>query len=74
MSSHHPFLSHLVALLSLYELGPTATASPPPKYDGPRDWQTDAIERSLVSLGRRMHTAEGQLSCIQASDKGGPES
>jgi len=70
MSSHHPFLSHLVALLSFYEIGPST--SPAPRYDGPQDWQTDAIERSLASLAGRMHTAEGQISSIQALETPAP--
>lgn len=59
--SQEPFLTHLLALFSLYELGP-----PPvqgfPVYQGPKDWQTEAIERSLKSMARRMYTAESELS------------
>lgn len=67
----HPFFSHLVAVLSVYELGPTST--PLPRYDGPRDWQTDAIERSLANVARRMHTAEDQLANIKANNCAGPD-
>ncbi|KAF8523467.1 putative nik-1 protein (Os-1p protein) [Hysterangium stoloniferum] len=67
----HPFLSHLVAVLSIYELGPTPT--PLPRYDGPADWQTDAIERSLANVARRMYTAETSLESVKASDCIGPE-
>ena len=67
----NPFLSHLVAVLSVYELGPTLT--PLPRYDGPRDWQTDAIERSLANVARRMHTAEDQLASIKANNCAGPD-
>lgn len=67
----HPFLSHLVAVLSVYELGPHPT--PLPRYDGPKDWQTDAIERSLASVARRMHTAESQVACMNANDNAGPD-
>ena len=66
----HPFLSHLVALLSVYELVPTQTANnqpgrtpgiPLPRYDGPRSATTDAIERSLDVITSRMRSAEEQL-------------
>ncbi|KAG1880958.1 hypothetical protein F4604DRAFT_1749032 [Suillus subluteus] len=71
---HHPFLSHLVALLSAYELCPMST--PPPRYDGPADWQTDTIIRSLGAVARRMYTAEEILASIKASEcwqTNGPE-
>ncbi|EED77891.1 hypothetical histidine kinase [Postia placenta Mad-698-R] len=68
----HPFLQHLVALLSVYELGPLS--SPIPKYDGPADWQTDSILRSLGAMARRMYTAEEALASIRASEACGPES
>ncbi|TFK35673.1 hypothetical protein BDQ12DRAFT_580577, partial [Crucibulum laeve] len=51
-----PFRSHLVALLSIYELGPKG--APIPRWDGPSDWQTDSILRSLSALAKRMWTAE----------------
>ena len=70
-SAKHPFLSHLVAILSVYELGPTPT--PLPRYDGPRDWQTDAIQRSLANVARRMHTAEDIVASIKANDSAGPD-
>ncbi|KAG8815169.1 hypothetical protein FRC17_000839, partial [Serendipita sp. 399] len=80
----HPFLTHLVALLSVFELppmmatnhhhaadepgAPGATVShgrtpglPPPRYDGPRTAQTDAIERSIDVLANRMKSAEELL-------------
>lgn len=71
----HPFLSHLVALLSIYELSPTLNASnsdgtstpartpgiPLPRYDGPHTAQTDSITRSLSSLAMRMRSAEEHL-------------
>ncbi|KZT05719.1 uncharacterized protein LAESUDRAFT_655019, partial [Laetiporus sulphureus 93-53] len=62
----HPFLQHLVALLSIYELGPLS--SPIPRYDGPSDWQTDSILRSLGAMARRMYTAEEALASIKASE------
>ncbi|KAG2346228.1 hypothetical protein BDR05DRAFT_851907, partial [Suillus weaverae] len=71
---HHPFLSHLIALLSAYELCPMST--PPPRYDGPADWQTDTILRSLGAVARRMYTAEETLASIKASEcwqTNGPE-
>jgi osomolarity two-component system sensor histidine kinase NIK1 len=59
------FLIHLVALLSVYELGPSP--APLPHYNGPTDWQTEAILRSLSAVARRMYTAEESLSSIKAS-------
>lgn len=70
----HPFLSHLIALLSAYELCPMST--PPPRYDGPADWQIDTILRSLGAVARRMYTAEETLISIKASEcwqTNGPE-
>lgn len=69
-----PFFSHLIALLSTYELCPMST--PPPRYDGPGDWQTDSILRSLAAVARRMYTAEEALASIKASESwqaNGPE-
>ncbi|OCH92002.1 hypothetical protein OBBRIDRAFT_699861, partial [Obba rivulosa] len=63
----HPFLSHLVALLSIYELGPGPLATPIPRYHGPSDWQTDTILRSLSAITRRMYTAEEELGAIKAA-------
>jgi len=66
----HPFLSHLVALLSIYDLEPNPMASagspaiPLPRYEGPRDLQTDAIERSLVNIAHRMCLAEEKLEAV----------
>ncbi|KAA1473197.1 hypothetical protein DENSPDRAFT_779638, partial [Dentipellis sp. KUC8613] len=61
-----PFLSHLVAVLSIYELGPFP--APVPRYDGPSDWQTDSILRALGAMARRMYTAEETLASIKASE------
>ena len=69
----HPFFTHLVALLSVYELGPSLP-TPIPKYDGPTDWQIESILRSLGAMTRRMHTAEDALSAFRDADKCGPES
>lgn len=68
----HPFFQYLVAALSVYELGPSSV--PVPKYDGPSDWQTDSILRSLTAVARRMYTAEEALAAIKASENCGPES
>lgn len=68
----HPFFQYLVAALSVYELGPSSV--PVPKYDGPSDWQTDSILRSLTAVARRMYTAEEALASIKASESCGPES
>ena len=56
-----PFKSHLVALLSVYELGPFPPI-PVPRYDGPTDWQTDTILNSLSRFARKMWTAEDLLN------------
>ncbi|KAI9566571.1 hypothetical protein HD554DRAFT_1096674 [Boletus coccyginus] len=61
-----PFLTHLIVLLSTYELCPMST--PPPRYDGPSDWQTDSILRSLSAVARRMYTAEDTLASLKASE------
>ncbi|KAH9940081.1 uncharacterized protein BXZ73DRAFT_43034, partial [Epithele typhae] len=63
----HPFFTHLVALLSVYELGPSLP-TPIPKYDGPSDWQIESILRSLGAMARRMHTAEEALSAFREAD------
>lgn len=52
-----PFRAHLVALLSIYELGPFPGA-PIPRYEGPTDWQTETILKSLGAVARRMCSAE----------------
>lgn len=67
MQGSHPFLNHLTAAFSLYELSPPhATA---PKYDGPRDWQTDAIERGLAKIIQRMYDAEDALANRRARSR-----
>ncbi|KAG2083298.1 uncharacterized protein F5147DRAFT_175424 [Suillus discolor] len=73
-SLSHPFISHLIALLSTYELCPMST--PSPQYNGPADWQTGTILRSLGAVARRMYTAEETLASIKASEcwqTNGPE-
>lgn len=40
---------------------PYEGAAPLPRYDGPRDWQTDAVERALGRVAARMYAAEAQL-------------
>ncbi|EJF61929.1 hypothetical protein BD309DRAFT_867116, partial [Dichomitus squalens] len=65
--SQHPFFTHLVALLSVYELGP-ALPTPIPKYDGPTDWQIESILRSLGAMARRMYTAEEALNAIRDAE------
>ncbi|KAF8836110.1 hypothetical protein BDN67DRAFT_882862, partial [Paxillus ammoniavirescens] len=69
-----PFHTHLIALLSTYELCPMST--PPPRYDGPSNWQIDSILRSLSAVARRMYTAEEALASIKISEcwqSNGPE-
>jgi hypothetical protein len=55
--SMDPFRAHLVALLSIYELGPFP-GTPIPRYEGPSDWQTESILKSFGELARRMCSAE----------------
>ncbi|KAF9481492.1 histidine kinase [Pholiota conissans] len=59
--SSDAFKSHLVALLSIYELGPFPGA-PIPKYEGPSDWQTETILRSLGAVAQRMWAAEAVVT------------
>lgn len=59
--SEDPFRSHLIVLLSTYELRPS-TAATAPKYTGPSNWQTDAILRSLNKLFKRFTGAEANGS------------
>ncbi|KAK0473789.1 hypothetical protein IW261DRAFT_1342266, partial [Armillaria novae-zelandiae] len=56
MATPDPFRSHLIALLSVYSLGPST--APLPKYNGPTDWQTDSILRSLAQFSARIYAAE----------------
>ena len=65
-------MTHLVTTLSVYEVGPPT--SPVPVYNGPTDWYTDTILRSLAALARRMYTAEDALSALHEVEKCGPES
>ncbi|KAJ7482781.1 hypothetical protein FB451DRAFT_1029932 [Mycena latifolia] len=45
-----PFKDHLLAVLSLHDAPKTA---PLPRYQGPHDWQTDAILRAVDALMAR---------------------
>ncbi|KAF5309701.1 hypothetical protein D9611_014713 [Ephemerocybe angulata] len=57
-----PFNSHLIALLSIYELGPYPGATVPvPRYNGPSSWETEEILRSLGSIAKRMWVAEERV-------------
>lgn len=53
-----PFRAHLVALLSMYELGSFPGTPTVPRYEGPTDWQTKTILESLDAVARRMYSAE----------------
>ena len=68
-----PFISHLVAVLSIYELGPFP--APVPRYNGPSNWQTDHILNALKTMARRMYTAEDTLASIKTSEnwENGPD-
>ena len=59
-----PFRAHLVALLSIYELGPFP-GTPIPRYEGPSDWQTESILKSFAELARRMCSAEETVSDLR---------
>jgi hypothetical protein len=59
----NPFRLHLVALLSIYEHGPFLGA-PTLRYDGPADWQTELILKSLVVVAKRMRDAEAAVASI----------
>ncbi|KAH9168376.1 hypothetical protein EDB89DRAFT_1855582, partial [Lactarius sanguifluus] len=61
-----PFISHLVVVLSIYELGPFP--APVPRYNGPSNWQTDNILNALKTMARRMYTAEDTLASIKTSE------
>lgn len=57
-----PFQAHLISLLSIYELGSLPPCANLPHYDGPRDWQTETIFRSLSTIAKRMWAAEEALA------------
>ena len=59
-----PFKAHLVALLSIYELGPFP-GTPIPRYEGPTDWQTESILKSFGVMARRMCSAEETVSDLR---------
>lgn len=59
-----PFKAHLVALLSIYELGPFP-GTPIPRYEGPTDWQTESILKSFGAMARRMCSAEETVSDLR---------
>jgi osomolarity two-component system sensor histidine kinase NIK1 len=67
------FLSHLITILSIYELGQFPMSLP--AYDGPSNWQTEAILRSLSTLTRRIYFAEDvppmNLNATNAPSKDG---
>ncbi|KIL58310.1 hypothetical protein M378DRAFT_15628 [Amanita muscaria Koide BX008] len=55
------FRSHLIALISAYQLGPSSGV-PVPRYDGQTDWQTETILGCLSEFARRMWLAEEMIS------------
>ncbi|KJA22434.1 hypothetical protein HYPSUDRAFT_202227 [Hypholoma sublateritium FD-334 SS-4] len=56
-----PFKGHLIVLLSFYELGPVPNGLLP-RYEGPADWQTETILRSVEQMAQRMWAAEKKES------------
>ncbi len=61
-----PFLNHLVAVLSIYELG--AYPAPVPRYDGPHDWHTETILRSLSAIVKRLDVAEETVKSLKMAE------
>jgi hypothetical protein len=61
-----PFLTHLVALLSVHELGTNAIVLP---YTGPSTYYHDSILRSITAISNRMHTAEAKLDDARNTDQ-----
>ena len=59
------FLNHLLALLTVYEIGPCLPGASIPEYVGPRCWQIGSILRSVESMAQRMHTAEEELRLLR---------
>ncbi|KAJ7440356.1 hypothetical protein B0H11DRAFT_2293007 [Mycena galericulata] len=66
-----PFRDHLLAVLSLHD-APKAAAAPPPRYHGPRDWQTDAILRKVEGLLRAAASASNANANTHAIASGPP--
>ena len=60
-----PFRAHLVALLSIYELGPFSGTPNIPRYEGPTDWQTESILKSLDAIAQRMYSAKETVVDLQ---------
>lgn len=58
------FRTHLIKLIAAYQHGPSSN-EPLPRYDGPRDPQTEAILIGLGEFARRMWTAEVTLARSQ---------
>ena len=62
-SSNNPFLQHPIALLSVYELGPSSV--PIPRYDGPQDWHNESILFLLHAIAWRMYNAEDMMKTMK---------
>ena len=65
MDSVHPFLAHLVLILSIYDRSPSPSSIP--TYNGPSTEQTDIILRALTAMARRMYAAEDTLNASRNS-------
>ena len=64
-----PFKSHLVALLSIYELELLRGAPVPiPRYEGPSYWPTETILQSLTAIEGRMWAAEQMLAELKRQE------
>ena len=60
MQTDHLFVSHLAALLAVYDLGPQPSI-PVPHYDDPTDPRKGAIIKSISSMAQRLWAAEDAL-------------
>ncbi|KAF9027257.1 hypothetical protein BDZ89DRAFT_1067080 [Hymenopellis radicata] len=65
-----PFLTHLVALVSVYTVGHPTT--PIPQYLGPSTWQTDRVLREITMLAKRMSDAEHALNWSPSIERSMP--
>jgi hypothetical protein len=62
------FISHLIAVLNVYELGIAGVNAAKPVWQGPDDWRFKSIVRQLDSIIRRVYTAESVLESLRAGD------
>ena len=58
-----PFLKHPVALLSVYELGPSSEHIP--RYVVPQGWHKESILRLLHAIARRVYNVESTVKTVR---------